>query len=85
MDYLFNGIFAKLRESTFFETIFSGHLQRLADPAGNYMFKVNNRNARTRYEIKTPEQRLASSGVFIVDFEHISNLVLVFLLLTLNR
>ena len=32
-------------------------------PAGNYMFKVNNRNTRTRYEIcskltiKTPERR----------------------------
>ena len=35
-------------------------------PAGNYMFKVNNRNTRTRCEIcsklaiKTPERRLAS-------------------------
>ena len=33
------------------------------NPAGNYMFKVNNRNTRTRYEIcsklsiKTPERR----------------------------
>ena len=33
------------------------------DPAGNYMFKVNNRNTRTRCEIcskltiKTPERR----------------------------
>ena len=40
---------------------------------GNYMFKVNNRNARTRCEI--------CSGVFTVNFEHISHLVLVFLLL----
>ena len=54
-------------------------------PAGNYMFKVNNRNTRARYEIcskltiKTPERR---SGVFIVNFEHISHLVPVFLLLT---
>ena len=61
-------------------------------PAGNYMFKVNNRNTRTRCEIcskltiKTPEQRQwRRSGVFIVDFEHISYLVLVFLLLTLSR
>ena len=36
------------------------------NPAGNYMFKVNNRNTRTRYEIcskltiKTPERRQAS-------------------------
>ena len=61
-------------------------------PAGNYMFKVNNRNTRTRCEIcskltiKTPEQRQwRRSGVFIVDFEHIPYLVLVFLLLTLSR
>ena len=36
---------------------------------GNYMFKVNNRR---------------HSGVFVVNYEHISHLVLVFLLLTLN-
>ena len=35
------------------------------------MFKVNNKNIRT-----TP-------GVFIVNFEHISHLIVVFLLLTL--
>ena len=35
------------------------------------MFKVNNKRRR--------------SGVFIVDFEHISQLFLVFLLLTLNK
>ena len=35
-------------------------------PGGNYMFKVNNRNIRTKCEIcskltiKTPERRLAS-------------------------
>ena len=58
-------------------------------PAGNCMFKVNNRNTRTRCEIcskltiKTPERR--RSGVFIVNFEHISHLVLVFLLLTLSK
>ena len=59
--------------------------------AGNYMFKVNNRNTRRRCEIcskliiKTPEQRhWRLSCVFIVDFEHISHLV-VFLLLILSR
>ena len=43
------------------------------------MFKVNNRNTRTRWEIcsklkiKTPERRYwCRSGVFIVNFEHIS-------------
>ena len=41
------------------------------------MFKV---------KIKTPEGRhWRRSGVFIVNFEHVSHLVLVFLLLTLNR
>ena len=61
-------------------------------PAGIYLFKVNNRNTRTRCEIcskltiNTPERRQwRRSGVFIVNFEHISHLVLVFLLLTLGR
>ena len=59
------------------------------DPVGNYMFKVNNRNTRTscgvcsKLTIKTPERRhWHRSGIFIVNFEHISHLVLVFLLLT---
>ena len=62
------------------------------NPAGNYMFKVNNKNTRTRCEIcskltiKMPERRQwRRFGVFIVNFEHISQLVLVFLLLTLSR
>ena len=46
------------------------------NPVGIYLLKVNNRNTRTRCEI--------CSGVFIVNFEHISHLVLVFLLLALN-
>ena len=60
------------------------------DPAGNYTFKVNNRNTRTWCEIyskltiETPERRRFRSGVFIVNFEHISHLALVFLLLTLS-
>ena len=56
------------------------------------MFKVNNRNTRTRYEIclkltiKAPERcHWCRSGVFIVNFEHISYLNLVFLLITLGR
>ena len=40
------------------------------------MFKVNNKDTRT-----TP----CRSGAFIVNFEHISNIVLGFLLLTLKR
>ena len=69
-----------------------GEIRHLSDPAGNYILKVNNRNTRARCEIyskltiKTPERRhWRRSGVFIVNFEHISELVLVFLLLTLSR
>ena len=55
-----------------------------------YLLKVNNRNTRTRsgiclkLTIKTQERRhWHRSGIFMVNFEHISHLVLVFLLLTL--
>ena len=55
------------------------------------IYPLNNRNTGLRCEIclkltiKTPERhQWCRSGVFIVDFEHISYLVLVFLLLTLN-
>ena len=61
-------------------------------PAANYMFKVNHGNTRTRCEIcskltiKTSGRRQwDGSGAFIFNFEHISHLVLVFLLLTLSR
>ena len=55
-------------------------------PAGIYLLKVNNRNTRTRCEIcsKLTIKTRRRSGVFIVNFEHFSHLVLVFLLLTLN-
>ena len=59
--------------------------------AGIYMFKVNNRNTRKRCEIcskltiKTPYRRQwRRSAIFIVNFEHISHLALVYLLLILN-
>ena len=59
------------------------------NPTSNYMFEVNNRNTRTRCEIcskltiKTPERRKwRRSGVFIVNFEHIFHLVLMFLMPT---
>ena len=61
-------------------------------PVGIYLLKVNNRNIRRRCEIclkltiKTPERlHWRRSGVFIVNFEHVSQLVLVFLFLTLSR
>ena len=54
-------------------------------PAGNCMFKVNDRNTRTRCEIcpkltiNIPERRhWCCSGVFVVNFENISQLVLFF-------
>ena len=69
-----------------------GTLARNGFPAGNYMFKVNNRNTRTRWEIcskltaKISERRYwRRSGIIIVNFEQISDLVLVFPLLTLSR
>ena len=59
---------------------------------GNNKFKVNNRNTRTRCKIsskltiKIPERcQWRRSGIFIVNFEHISHVVPVFLLLTLSR
>ena len=61
-------------------------------PVGIYLPKVNNRNTRARCEIcsklpiKTAERNhWLCSGVFIVNSEHISHLLLVFLLLTLSR
>ena len=53
-----------------------GNLILNLNPANNYMFKVNNRNTRRHWR---------RSGIFIVNFEHISHLALLFLLLTLSR
>ena len=64
----------------------------ICDPANKYMLKANNRNTRKRCEIcsklttKTPKRRRDIVLVcFIVNFEHISFLFLVFLLLALNK
>ena len=61
-------------------------------PACIYLLKVSNKNTRTRSEIcskltiKAQERRQwHRSGVFNFNFEHISQLVLKFLLLTLCR
>ena len=82
---------AKMGEIVKISFCFMFPFQIRSFPAGIYLLKVNNRNTRTRCEIcsnltiKTPEWRQwRGSGVFIVDFEHISQLVLVFLLWTLN-
>ena len=65
---------------------------RRTDPTIIYLFKVNNRSTRKRYEIclkltikATKRHHWRPSGVFIVNFEHISHLFLVFLLLTLTK
>ena len=61
-------------------------------PDNIYLFKVNNINIRKRCDIyskltiKTPERRhWRRSSVFMVNFEYISHLFLVFLLLTLTK
>ena len=61
-------------------------------PASIYLLKVNNRNIRKSCEIsskltiKTPDRRhWRRTGVFIVDFEHISHLYVLFSFLTLNK
>ena len=54
------------------------------NPAVNYMFKVNNRNTRTSFEICS-KLTIKTLGVFMVNFKHISHLVIVFLLFTVSR
>ena len=88
--YSRNIIIISDRKFTTSNDMFSGKCKlfyKTNNPVGNHMFKVNNKNTRTRCKkcskltIKTPERR----RVFIVNLEHISHLVLVFLLLTLSR
>ena len=61
-------------------------ITEISNPVGIYQLKVNNWNTRTRYEIcsKLTIKTRSRSGVFIINFLHISHLVLVLLLLTLN-
>ena len=67
--------------------------QKLSNyPANIYLFKGKNTNTKKRCEIcskltiKTPERcQWRISCIFIVNFEHIGHLSLVFLLLTLNK
>ena len=58
----------------------------------HYLLRINDRNTITRCQIcskltiKTPKGRQwRRSSVFMVSFEHVSQLALVFLLLTLNK
>ena len=52
--------------------------QQSINPANVYLFKVNNRNSRKKCQWRC-------SGVFIINFEHIWHLSVVFLLLNLNE
>ena len=65
-------------DSIFF---FATSLKNMGYPAGNYMFKVNNRNTTTKvqnmFKVNNKDTKttpLALFGVFIVNFEHISHL-----------
>ena len=55
-------------------------------PANTFLLQVNNRNRKDceifELTVNTPER---PSGVFIVNFEYTSYILLVFLSLTLNR
>ena len=85
MSYHFTKIFVHL---LIISTVNNFDVSKLLgwDPANTYLFKVNT-NTRKKCEIcsklriKTVERR---SGVFILNFEHISNLFLMLLLLTMN-
>ena len=57
------------------------------DPANTYLFKFNTDSIKkseicSKLTIKTVERR---SGIFILNFEHISHLFLMLLLFTMNR
>ena len=61
-------------------------------PTDIYLFKVNNRKTRKRCDIyfkvnnkNTRTMSLRSFSCFLINFEHISYLFLVFLLLSLNK
>ena len=58
-------------------------------PANIYLFKVNNINTTKRYEIfsklTVKRRKWRRSDLFIVYFEHIAHLFLVFLLFTVNK
>ena len=56
-----------------------------AIPANIYLFRVTNRNKRIRCEICPKLTVRALELVFTVNFEYISYLGLVFLMLSLNK
>ena len=91
----FQSFFARKNVDISRKTVHSSYpLPKPNIPANINLFKFSNRNTRKRYEIwskltiKTPEwyhwHHWRRSGVFIVNFEHISHFFK-FLLLTLNK
>ena len=57
-------------------------------PTNNYLFKFKGKKYEIcpKLKLKTPERRRwRCFGLFIVEFEHISHLFLVFLILNLNK
>ena len=93
------GHFHRTRKFAYFQTLLSSLCvtsMKISEfaliPVGNYLFKVKSKNTRIRCEtcskltIKVPERRPTPfSGIFIINFEHISHLCLLFLALTLSR
>ena len=84
--HLLRNIDVRLEEGWLFDCIHFEELsnfwrlkERKSIPVGIYLLKDSNRNTRTSCEI------CLKLTVFIVNFEHISHLVRVFLLLTLSR
>ena len=77
----------KTSKNFWFSEVFSGFRHEMRsieleryNPAGIYLLKVNNRNTRTsktcsNLTIETPDRRhWLRSGIFIVNFEHISHI-----------
>ena len=54
-------------------------------PANIYLFKANSRNTRKRCEIYLKFNNKNNQLFLSLNFEHISHLFLVFLVLTLNK
>ena len=64
-------------------------LKKLPQPAitcSKLAMEILEQVLKSKFTIKTPEQcQSCHFGVFIVNFEHITHLVLVFLFLTLSK
>ena len=91
------GMWGVLARGIFITEIAISHLCEISGfmcshfPSKIYLFKVNNRNTRKRYEIwsklttKTERRQWRCVSAFIFNFEHISHLFLNFLFFTLNK